>query len=68
MSISTMQARPQRSAHLKPHILYNPYCPPSLGPPFFSQSSQLPAYSPTLFQPPCLANSAAALLLTPALQ
>ena len=40
----------------------------SVFPPFASQSSQLPSYSMTLPQPWLLANSAAALLLTPALQ
>lgn len=36
-------------------------------PPFPTQSNQLPGYSPT-FQPACVANCAAARLLTPALQ
>lgn len=37
-------------------------------PPFFSQSIQLPGYSPTLFHPASLASPAAARLRTPALQ
>lgn len=41
---------------------------PFVGPPFFCQSSQLPGYSPTFSHPACLASSAAALDLTPALQ
>jgi len=37
-------------------------------PPFSAQSSQLPGYSPTFVQPASLANVAAALPRTPALQ
>lgn len=46
-----------------------PHClPPSFSPPIFSQSSQLPGYSPTFSHPAVFASSAAARLLTPALQ
>jgi hypothetical protein len=38
------------------------------GPPFLTQSFQLPGYSPTFVYPACLAMPAAALLRTPALQ